>query len=116
MKNKEVASYLSKIDQPKKDMAVDLINNIQNFAPNAEIYMSYGMPCFKYKGRYLIGVGAFKNHVSIFPGGEITTLFSKELVGYKTQKGTIQIPIGKKFPEELLEKIIHHITKRIDNN
>lgn len=82
--------------------------------PEAEEVMTYGMPGFKYKGKYLIAFAAFKDHMSIFPGAEVTTLFKSELAGYKTSKGTIQFSVDKPLPPELLQKIITHCVERID--
>ena len=72
--------------------------------PDAEQVVSYGMPTFKYKGKVVLHVGAFINHMSIFPAGK-TDLFIDELEEYKTSKGTIQFTLEKPLPDELITKI-----------
>lgn len=41
---------------------------VLDFAPGADEVISYNMPGFKLDGKPLIWVGAFKKHMSIFPG------------------------------------------------
>ena len=73
-------------------------------APDAKEKISWQMPTF-WQGENLIHFAAFKNHVSIFPGGETTTVFADKLPGYKTAKGTIQFPLNKPIPYEIIEEI-----------
>jgi uncharacterized protein YdhG (YjbR/CyaY superfamily) len=77
---------------------------IRAAAPDALEKMSYQMPTFWQK-KNLIHFAAFKKHISIFPGGEATTVFADRLTEYKTAKGTIQIPLDKPMPYKLIEEI-----------
>lgn len=72
--------------------------------PDAEQVVSYGMPTFKYKGKVVVHVGAFANHMSLFPGG-IVEMFAADVKDYKTSKGTIQFTLEKPLPEALITKI-----------
>jgi Uncharacterized conserved protein len=85
-----------------------IINKIREIihasAPDATEKISWQMPTF-WQGENLIHFAAFKNHVSIFPGGEATTVFAQQLTGYKTAKGTIQFPLNKPIPYDLIAKI-----------
>lgn len=77
---------------------------VMDVVPEAEQVISYGMPTFKYQGKIILHVGAFANHMSIFPAGK-TDLFINELDEYKTSKGTIQFTLEKPLPAELITKI-----------
>lgn len=112
MQDELIAKYIEDVSPALKSDYSKLLNDLHKLTPDSEIYMSYGMPCFKYKGKYLIGVGAFKNHISLFPGSEVVEAFEKDLINFKTSKGTIQIPLDYKLPNSLLNKIIRY---RIDN-
>jgi len=68
--------------------------------------ISYGMPAFKYKGKYLVGYCAFKDHLSIFPGAHPIEALGAELAAYKTSKGTIQFTPAKPLPDALVIKIV----------
>ena len=77
---------------------------IRAAAPEATEKVSWRMPTF-WQGENLIHFAAFKNHVSIFPGGEASTVFADKLTGYKVAKGTIQFPLSKPLPYEIIDEI-----------
>ena len=79
-------------------------------APNAEEGISYGMPYYKQDGA-LGGFALFKSHIGFFPGA-IVADFKNELAGYKTSKGTIQLPLDKPLPVTLIRKILKAGLKR----
>jgi len=78
---------------------------IKEAAPGAKEVISYGMPGFKLNNRLLIWFAAFKDHVSIFPTGSGVEAFKDKLKGYKTSKGTIQLPLDKPVPYSLIAEI-----------
>jgi len=55
---------------------------------------------------HLIHFAAFKKHIGLYPGGEATSEFAERLAGYKTSKGTIQLPLGKPIDYELITDIV----------
>ena len=77
---------------------------IHAVAPDATEKISYGIPTFFLYGN-LVHFAAFKNHVSFFPASSGVLKFSKELSMYKTSKGTIQFPLDKPIPYDLIQKI-----------
>lgn len=63
---------------------------VHKYYPDARETISYGMPAFKYDGKYLVAYWAFKDHMSIFPtSGPIEALGTK-LVNYTISKDAIQ--------------------------
>lgn len=75
-------------------------------APDAEETKSYGMPAFKYNGKYLVAFAVFKDHLSLFPGGHAIEAVQDKLVDYKTSKGTVQFTIDKPLPDSVIREII----------
>lgn len=74
--------------------------------PKAEEVMSYGMPGFKYKGKYLLGYGAFKDHLSLFPTGSDLGEIEEDLRPFRTSKGTLQFTPENKIPNYVVNEII----------
>ncbi|MBR2570791.1 MAG: DUF1801 domain-containing protein [Clostridia bacterium] len=72
--------------------------------PDAEERMSWSMPTF-WKGRNLIHFAASKKHLGLYPGGEATAVFAKELQGWDVSKGTVRFPWNRELPEELIRRI-----------
>ncbi len=67
--------------------------------------MSWQMPTFWHKEN-VIHFCAFKDHYSIFPGGDAVEVFSERLKGFRASKGTIQFPYDKPVERELIGDIV----------
>jgi uncharacterized protein YdhG (YjbR/CyaY superfamily) len=76
-------------------------------APRAVDAWSYRIPALRLDGKVLVWYAGFKAHVSLFPMTDrIRRTFAAELKGYKTAKGTIQFPLGKRLPVTLIKRLI----------
>ena len=63
-----VDDYLKNLPEPQKAELERIRKIVKQTVPEAEEVISYGVPGFKYKGKYLITFAAFKDHLSLFPG------------------------------------------------
>jgi uncharacterized protein YdhG (YjbR/CyaY superfamily) len=109
-----VDEYLKNIT-PEQRAEFDRVQKILNeFEPSVEQVISYGIPTFKYKGKYLLYFGAFKNHMSLFPGSGFIDDMKDELSEFKVAKGTIQFNESKPVPEEVILKILKRRRDEID--
>lgn len=106
-----VDEYITKLDEPQKSEISRLVLLVQKIAPEAMQVITYGMPGYKYKNKYLISIGVFKDHMSIYPGSGAIDCYKNELTKHKTSKGTIQFTIDNPLPQKLFEKIVKY---RID--
>jgi uncharacterized protein YdhG (YjbR/CyaY superfamily) len=79
---------------------------IRRTAPDAEEAIRYGIPTFRQNGSNLVHFAAFKDHLSFFPTASGVEAFRKELSSYKLSKGTIQFPLDKPVPYDLVERIV----------
>lgn len=77
---------------------------IRAAAPDAVEKISWQMPTF-WQGENLIHFAAATKHIGIYPGGEATAVFADRLTDYKTAKGTIQLPLNKPIPYDLIRQI-----------
>lgn len=101
-----IDTYLEKVNEPERAELERIRALIKQTVPDAEEAISYGMPAFKYKGKYLIGYCEFKDHLSLFPGSEAIEVLKDKLKTYKTSKGTIQFTLNNPVPESLLKEIL----------
>lgn len=92
---KDVRSILEKIRQ-----------TIRKAAPEAEETISYQIPTFELNGNYLIYFAGFRNHVSVYPAPRENEVFKEELSLYKGGKGTVQFPLDKPIPYDLVRRIV----------
>jgi uncharacterized protein YdhG (YjbR/CyaY superfamily) len=72
--------------------------------------IKYGIPTYVLKegkkSKNLFHLGAFKTHVSIFPGPKVIKFYEKDLKKLETSKGTIKFPLESKLPKVLISKIV----------
>ncbi len=78
---------------------------IQQAAPDATEAIKYGMPTFVLNGN-LVHFAAYKNHIGFYPAPTGIDAFIDELARYRTGKGTIQFPIDKPIPYDLITKVV----------
>jgi len=78
---------------------------IRKAAPDAEEAIRYGIPTFRLDGTNLVHFAAFRDHLSFFPTSSGVAHFNKELSSYTIRKGTIQFPLGRPVPLDLVERI-----------
>ena len=63
------------------------------------------MPTFTLHGN-LVHFAAYKNHIGFYPTPSGIDSFKHELSEYKGGKGSVQFPIIKPFPYELVSRIV----------
>lgn len=100
-----VDAYIAGFPEATQKLLKQLRNTIRKAAPKAEEGISYQMPAYKLNG-VLVYFGGYANHIGFYPTGSSITYFQKEIVGYKTSKGTIQFPLDKALPLPLIKKIV----------
>ena len=103
-KPQTIEEYIEAQDEAVRPVLYEVRAIIREAIPEAQEKMSWSMPTY-WKGKNLIHFAASKKHLGIYPGGEATTVFAKELEGYDVSKGTIRLPYGKPLPKELLGTI-----------
>jgi uncharacterized protein YdhG (YjbR/CyaY superfamily) len=80
---------------------------VEEVAPEAEEGVSYGMPAFLLAGRPLLGFGAAKKHLSVFPFSPAAIEAVKDrLEGFNLSKGTIRFSPSTPVPEDVLADLV----------
>jgi len=102
-----IDEYLAVVPEPARTTLEKMRAAIRSAVPEAAEGISYGMPTFKYRGKGLVAIAAFKKHCSLFPmSGAVIEKFKDELEGFHTSKGTLQFPAEKPLSAALMKKII----------
>lgn len=100
-----VDEYIKQFPAATQTKLRQLRKTIKAAAPKAEEAVSYGIAGYKYLG-VLVYFAGFANHVSVYPAPRSAPEFKKELAGYKGGKGTVQFPLDKPIPLELVKRIV----------
>jgi uncharacterized protein YdhG (YjbR/CyaY superfamily) len=98
-------AYIDSFTVEAKVLLKQLRAAIRKAAPEAEEVISYNMPAYKFHGMLAYFAG-HKNHIGFYPGASGIEAFKNELSDYKWAKGSIQFPINKPLPLDLVTRIV----------
>src|SRR5262245_50140561 len=83
---------------------------IRKAAPDAEEAVKYRMPTFVLNGN-LVHFAAFEKHIGFYPTPTGIQAFKDELSAYHNAKGSVQFPLDKPVPFDLVRRIVEHRVK-----
>ena len=78
---------------------------IQKASPEATEKISYSMPAFDQNG-IVVYFAAFKNHIGLYALPTGHEAFKEEFSSYKSGKGSVQFPLDKSIPYDLITQIV----------
>jgi uncharacterized protein YdhG (YjbR/CyaY superfamily) len=74
--------------------------------------MAYGIPTFRLHGN-LVHFAAFQSHIGFYPTPSGIKAFKEELTPFKQAKGSVQFPLNKPIPFDLVKRIVKY---RVEEN
>jgi uncharacterized protein YdhG (YjbR/CyaY superfamily) len=99
--------YLAELPEAQKAALQRVRTLVADLAPDAEEGTSHGVPAFIYSGRPLLGFGAAKKHLSIFPFSPAAIEAVKDrLEGFDVTKGTIRFSPDNPVPDDVLSDVV----------
>ncbi len=102
---KTIDEYISNFPDDIQVILQKMRKTIASVTPDSKEKISYGIPTFELNGKNLIHFGGYEKFVSIYPGAAATEALKVKLTDYKTSKGTIQFPLDKPIPYDLIIEI-----------
>ncbi|TFH47270.1 MAG: hypothetical protein E4G92_05420 [Bacteroidia bacterium] len=102
---RDIDEYISGFSEGIQAILKELRAAIREAAPEAVEAISYRMPTFKLNGN-LVHFAAFRNHIGLYPAPTGIEAFKKDLSAYAGGKGSVQFPINKPLPMDLITKIV----------
>ncbi|MDK2899116.1 MAG: hypothetical protein PWQ10_303 [Patescibacteria group bacterium] len=109
-----IGEYFEKIGVSEKAELERIREIVNTTVPEAEEIISYDMPAFNYRGKYLIGFYVFNKHISLFPTAKPINAMRSKLGNYKLSKGAIEFTLENTIPESLIRKLIMYRIEDID--
>jgi uncharacterized protein YdhG (YjbR/CyaY superfamily) len=103
---KTIDEYIKIFPQDVQRSLERMRQTIQAAAPEAVEAISYQMPTFRLNGKNLVHFAGYKNHIGFYPVPSGIRAFKKELSQYKQGKGSVQFPLDKPVPYDLVKKIV----------
>jgi uncharacterized protein YdhG (YjbR/CyaY superfamily) len=101
-----VDEYLGQFPLATQDALSEMRALIHASAPDATETISYAMPTFDLNGRHLVYFAGFRNHIGFYPIPSGIEAFQQELAPYKQGKGSVQFPLDRPLPADLIRRIV----------
>lgn len=118
-KYKTVQNYLDSQPEMIKEALIELRNCIYEAEPNAMEMINYNIPAYALmdggKREQQIMIAGYKKHVGLYPHPTVIEKFDIELSEFKKGKGSVQFPIDRPLPKQLIVKMVKYRLKLIKN-
>ena len=99
-----VTEYINAAPKEARQKLREMRATVRAAAPGAAEGLKWSMPAYSYR-RILVTFALFKHHIGFYPTPPAVKAFAKQLSGYKTASGSIQFPLDKPLPLDLIRKI-----------
>lgn len=101
---KTVDEYITGFPPDIQSILQQIRATIRQAAPEATEKISYQMPTFYLNGN-LVHFAAFKKHLGFYPTPNGIDEFKDELAAYAKAKGSVQFPLDKPIPYDLIARV-----------
>jgi uncharacterized protein YdhG (YjbR/CyaY superfamily) len=111
-KNKinSVEDYFNAQPEKVKNALLLVRQCILTVVPEAKELLNYNIPAYALieggKREQQIMIAGYKNHVGLYPHPTTMEKFEEELKDYKKGKGSVQFPLDKPIPKDLIIKMV----------
>jgi uncharacterized protein YdhG (YjbR/CyaY superfamily) len=106
-----VDDYIAGFPEDVRPLLEAIRSVVKNAAPEAEETFSYGIPAFKLHQTILVYFAGFKNHIGFYPTPSGISEFKNEFAAYPSGKGSVQFPLDKPLPLDLIRKTVQFRVK-----
>lgn len=101
-----IDEYISSFPEDTQAILEKVRQTIHKAAPDVVETISYNMPTFDRNGKHLVFFAGWKQHISMYPTPAGDEAFQQQLSRYKRVKSTVQFPLDKPVPYDLVEEIV----------
>ncbi len=111
-----IDDYISKFPKQTKDILEEIRTIVNVMVPDAEEFISYGIPTFRLNGKNLVHFAGYEHHIGFYPTSTGIDAFRSEISKFKHAKGSVQFPLDDPIPYELIRKMVRFRIEEIISN
>ena len=100
-----IDEYIAGFPEDTQAVLEEIRALIRKAAPEATETISYSMPTYDLKG-HLVHFAGYARHIGFYPTPSAIVEFEDELAPYKHAKGSVQFPLGKPLPRDLITRMV----------
>ena len=109
----EVDQYISTFPEEVQVILKKIRAIVKKAAPDAVESIAYQMPAYRTNKKPLVYFAGFKQHIGFYATPSGHAEFSRELSRYKHGKGSVQFPLDKPIPYDLIKQMVEF---RVEEN
>ena len=114
-----VDAYFRAQPEPTRKVLLELRDCILTAAPQAEELLNYNIPAYALvpggKRDQQMMIAGYKNHVGFYPNPHTLEKFGSQLTAYKMGKGSVQFPLDKPLPKDLIVEMVKYRWAMLQN-
>ena len=114
-KVKTIDGYIATLAPEAQAVAEGVRKAILEAAPDSVETVRYGMPTFQVGGASVLYFAVWKNHVGLYPMYRGTPEFEAEVGPFRAHKDTVQFPLDKPIPHDLISRMVHSQVARLSH-
>lgn len=107
-----VTAYFVAQPEHTKEKLLELKEIILKVVPYAEELFNYNIPAYSLveggKREYQIMIAGYEKFVGFYPHPTTMEKFANELRDFKRGKGSVQFPLDKPLPKDLIERMVKY--------
>ena len=107
-----VEDYFNGQPERTKKALLEIRDCILKIEPRATELFNYNIPAYSLvqggKREQQIMIAGYKKHVALYPHPTTMEKFDSELSEFKRGKGSVQFPLDKPLPKNLIERMIKY--------
>jgi uncharacterized protein YdhG (YjbR/CyaY superfamily) len=108
-----IDEYIAGFPPETRQVLQEMRALVKAAAPEATETMSYAIPTFDLNGRHLVHFAGYPRHIGFYPVPTGIEAFKEELKPYKQGRGSVQFPLGRPMPMDLIRRIVEF---RVEEN
>ena len=108
-----IDEYIAEFPPETRRVLEEMRALIRAAAPEATEAISYAIPTFDLNGRHLVHFAGYAKHIGFYPIPTGMVAFEEELRAYKQGRGSVQFPLGRPLPTDLIRRIVEF---RVEEN
>jgi uncharacterized protein YdhG (YjbR/CyaY superfamily) len=100
-----VDEYLAGLPDDVRPVVEQVRAAIRRAIPYGEERVRYGMPAVMLNDRYAIHYAGWKQHIGIYPVGELPDALEPDIAPYRTKTDTVAFKYKDGVPYDLIERL-----------
>lgn len=102
-----IDAYLADFPSEARRLLDELRALVHATAPGVAERISYGIPRFDWRGKYVVYMAGWRKHVGLYPiQSPVAETLEAELAPFRHGKATLRFPLGQPLPAELIRRIV----------